>query len=286
MFSFPLSQMVGGIFYEHGHRLIASMVGFLTIILAGWIWFVDPRRWMRRLGVIALVTVIVQGTLGGITVLYYLPAPISIAHAGLAQIFFCLTVSIALFTSSGWLTGYSDPGRQHSAVHRFGLRSPYGDHDGTHLSANSYRSCNASYRCRTCYPRFSTGLRTTNSTELELGDWGSFHSSRRCSLRSLRSDGYRFACLGASSKQEGVDPTSRIPHSLSYCTVHVRGSHCIERETRGDQHEPPRCRSATIRYELSLNATRQPYSANYDFDTGNCRVLCLNDGVIPLVTRS
>ena len=118
MFSFPLSQMVGGIFYEHGHRLIASMVGFLTIILAGWIWLVDPRRWMRRLGVIALVTVIMQGTLGGITVLYYLPAPISIAHAGLAEIFFCLTVSIALFTSSGWLAGYSDTGRQHSAAHK------------------------------------------------------------------------------------------------------------------------------------------------------------------------
>ena len=89
-----------------------------------------------------------------------------------------------------------------------------------------------------------------------------------------------------SSKQEGVDPTSRIPHSLSYCTVHVRGSHCIERKTRGDQHEPPGCRSATIRYERSLNTTRQPYSANHDFDTGNWRVRChLNDGVIPLVTR-
>ena len=118
MFSFPLSQMVGGIFYEHGHRLIASMVGFLTIILAGWIWLVDPRRWMRRLGVIALVAIIMQGTLGGITVLYYLPAPISIAHAGLAEIFFCLTVSIALFTSSGWLAGYSDTGRQTSAAHK------------------------------------------------------------------------------------------------------------------------------------------------------------------------
>jgi len=118
MFSFPLSQMVGGIFYEHGHRLIASMVGFMTIILVVWTWLVDPRRWMRRLGAIALVTVIMQGTLGGITVLYYLPAPISIAHAGLAEIFFCLTVSIALFTSSGWLAGYSDAGRQNSAAHK------------------------------------------------------------------------------------------------------------------------------------------------------------------------
>lgn len=104
MFSYPLKNMVGGIFYEHGHRMIASTVGFLTIILAVWIWKVDPRRWMRRLGVIALAAVIVQGVLGGITVLYFLPAPVSVAHAGLAEIFFCLTVAIAVFTSPRWLS--------------------------------------------------------------------------------------------------------------------------------------------------------------------------------------
>ncbi len=107
MFSFPLSYMVGGIFYEHGHRLIASTVGFLTIILALWLWRSDPRRWVKRLGLIALVAVVIQGTLGGITVLYLLPAPVSIAHAGIAQIFFCLTVSLALFTSPAWIRGYS-----------------------------------------------------------------------------------------------------------------------------------------------------------------------------------
>ena len=104
MFSFPMKNMVGGIFYEHGHRLIASTVGFLTIILAVWLWRADDRRWMRRLGVIALVAVIVQGILGGITVLYFLPAPVSVAHAGLAEIFFCLTVAIAVFTSPRWLS--------------------------------------------------------------------------------------------------------------------------------------------------------------------------------------
>ncbi len=102
MFSFPLEGMVGGIFYEHGHRLIASTVGFLTIGLAVFIWRVDSRRWMARLGLFALVVVILQGVLGGLTVLYFLPAPISIGHAGLAQLFFCLTVAIALFTSAGW----------------------------------------------------------------------------------------------------------------------------------------------------------------------------------------
>ena len=100
MFTFPMKHMVGGIFYEHGHRLIASGVGFLTIILAFWIWKAEPRRWMRMLGFTALAAVCVQGLLGGITVLYFLPTAVSTAHAGLAQIFFCLTIAIALFTST------------------------------------------------------------------------------------------------------------------------------------------------------------------------------------------
>jgi heme a synthase len=102
MFTFPPSKWVGGIFYEHGHRLIASTVGLLTIVLAVWMWRVEPRAWMRRLGFLALAAVIAQGILGGLTVRFFLPAPISIGHAGLAQLFFCLTVSIALFTSRGW----------------------------------------------------------------------------------------------------------------------------------------------------------------------------------------
>jgi cytochrome c oxidase assembly protein subunit 15 len=103
MFTFPPSKWVGGIFYEHGHRLIASTVGLLTIILAGWLWVGERRRWMRTLGITALAAVILQGLLGGLTVMFFLPAPVSIAHAGLAEVFFCLTVSIALFTSKGWL---------------------------------------------------------------------------------------------------------------------------------------------------------------------------------------
>jgi cytochrome c oxidase assembly protein subunit 15 len=102
MFSFPLSSMVGGIFYEHGHRLIASGVGVLTIGMTVWLWRVETRRWMRRLGIIALVAVVLQGLLGGITVLYFLPTAVSVSHAGLAEIFFCLTVCLALFTSPGW----------------------------------------------------------------------------------------------------------------------------------------------------------------------------------------
>lgn len=107
MFSFPVDKWVGGIFYEHSHRLIASTVGFLILTLAFWLWRAEPRAWVRRLGYIALAAVILQGVLGGITVLWYLPDPISIAHASLAEIVFCLTVTIALVTSSGWRQGYA-----------------------------------------------------------------------------------------------------------------------------------------------------------------------------------
>ncbi len=116
MFSFPLSYMVGGIFYEHGHRLIASTVGCLMILLAAWLWWREPRRWVRRLGALALAAVVIQGMLGGITVLYFLPAPVSIGHAGLAEIFFCLTVSLAVFTSPGWLRGYGRAGAEDAGV--------------------------------------------------------------------------------------------------------------------------------------------------------------------------
>lgn len=99
MFSFPLSKMVGGIFYEHGHRLIASTVGFLVIIQAVWLQRREPKRFVRILGWLALAAVVIQGILGGLTVIFLLPLAISVAHAALAEIFFCLTVAIAFFTS-------------------------------------------------------------------------------------------------------------------------------------------------------------------------------------------
>jgi len=102
MFSFPLRNMVGGIFYEHGHRLIASTVGFLTIGLVIFLRAVEPRLWVRRLGWLALAAVVLQGVLGGLTVLLLLPAAVSIGHAALAQIFFCVTVSIAVVTGPDW----------------------------------------------------------------------------------------------------------------------------------------------------------------------------------------
>jgi heme a synthase len=98
--------MVGGILYEHSHRMVASFVGLLSIMLAIWLWRVESRRWIRRLGWTALGLVIAQGVLGGITVLFYLPPWVSSAHATLAQLFFVTVLSLAFFTGEWWR---SDP---------------------------------------------------------------------------------------------------------------------------------------------------------------------------------
>lgn len=102
MFSFPMSKWVGNIFYEHGHRLIASVVGMLTVVLAFWLVRAEPRRWVRRLGIAAVAAVIAQGILGGLTVKLMLPPSVSIAHACLAEAFFCVTVALAFVTSERW----------------------------------------------------------------------------------------------------------------------------------------------------------------------------------------
>ncbi|MGH9602781.1 MAG: COX15/CtaA family protein [Terriglobales bacterium] len=104
---YQIPPMVGGVKYEHGHRMVAQFAGLLTIILAVWTWRVDRRSWMRKLGFAALALVIVQGILGGITVLYYLPPWVSTAHATLGQTFFCTVVLMALFTSRSWLENES-----------------------------------------------------------------------------------------------------------------------------------------------------------------------------------
>jgi heme a synthase len=100
---YRIPPMVGGVKFEHGHRMVAELIGFLTIILAVWTWRAERRSWMRKLGVIALGTVIAQGVLGGITVLYYLPPAVSTAHAALGQSFFCLIVIMMMVTSRRWM---------------------------------------------------------------------------------------------------------------------------------------------------------------------------------------
>ena len=101
----------GNIRYEHGHRLVAAFVGLLTIALAVWVWKKETRRPVRKLGWIALGVVVTQGILGGITVLWYLPAPISVLHACLAQTFFCLVVSLAWLSSPAWARQAPDRSR-------------------------------------------------------------------------------------------------------------------------------------------------------------------------------
>ena len=94
--------MVGGVLFEHGHRLAATAVGCLTVVLALWTVVGDGRASVRALGLLALLAVVLQGVLGGITVLYKLPLAVSVTHACLAQTFFCLTVTLALVTSPAW----------------------------------------------------------------------------------------------------------------------------------------------------------------------------------------
>src|SRR6266852_4459708 len=101
MFLFPVSKWIGGILFEHTHRLMGSLVGFLTIILAVWLWLCEDRRWVRSLGVIAVVGVIVQGILGGLRVTM-MKDQIGIFHACVAQAFLGLLVFIALATTSFW----------------------------------------------------------------------------------------------------------------------------------------------------------------------------------------
>jgi cytochrome c oxidase assembly protein subunit 15 len=101
MFLFPVSKWVGGILFEHTHRLIASLVGFLTIILAVWLWLVEDRQWVRNLGIIAVAAVILQGILGGLRVTM-LKDEIGIFHACVAQAFLGLLVFIALATTHFW----------------------------------------------------------------------------------------------------------------------------------------------------------------------------------------
>src|SRR5436190_4954206 len=118
-------QMVGNLFWEHGHRMIATGVGILTIVFNLYIWEIDirfagwlkrvfgsgdaapryrreRRSWMRWFALSALGAVIAQGLLGGLTVKLNLPLAVSAAHATLAQLFFLITVCLAIFTSRGW----------------------------------------------------------------------------------------------------------------------------------------------------------------------------------------
>ncbi|MGH7307307.1 MAG: COX15/CtaA family protein [Candidatus Rokuibacteriota bacterium] len=96
MFLYPWSQMAGGVFYEHSHRLLGSLVGLLTLALAATLWRVGGSR--RVAGVAAVIAVIGQGVLGGLRVVL-LQDTLAIVHGCLAQAFFALVAALALATS-------------------------------------------------------------------------------------------------------------------------------------------------------------------------------------------
>ncbi len=102
MFLFPWSKMIGGIFYEHMHRLLGSIVGILTVTTAIIIFMTDKRKWLKYLSLIACALVILQGILGGLRVVL-IEIDLAIVHACVAQLFFALMVSMTLFTSKGWI---------------------------------------------------------------------------------------------------------------------------------------------------------------------------------------
>lgn len=101
MFLYPWSKMVGGVLYEHTHRLLASLVGSLTLTLAVLLWAVEPRRYVLGLGIAALAAVVIQGVLGGLRVVLAENA-LAIVHGAFAHAFFAMLAAIALFTSASW----------------------------------------------------------------------------------------------------------------------------------------------------------------------------------------
>jgi len=125
--TFRMPRMVGGVMFEHGHRMIAGTVGILMIILAVALWIKDSRRWVKWVGGAAVLAVLAQALLGGITVLFYLPVAISTSHATLGQIFFCLAASLAFFTRADWrwdetkLEDASTPALHHLAAATTGV---------------------------------------------------------------------------------------------------------------------------------------------------------------------
>jgi cytochrome c oxidase assembly protein subunit 15 len=117
MFLYPWSKMVGGVLYEHTHRLLGSLVGSLTLTLAILLWAVEPRQWVRGLGIAAVAAVVIQGVLGGLRVVLARDT-LAIVHGGFAHAFFALIAGIALFTSRSWQA----PVSLVTSVHGYRLR--------------------------------------------------------------------------------------------------------------------------------------------------------------------
>ncbi len=153
MFFFPVSKWVGGVFFEHTHRLIASVIGFLTIILTVWLWCSKAERWIKTLGWVSLGAVVLQGVLGGLRVTL-LKDQIGIFHACLAQAFLGMVVIIALATSPVWRR-LSRPG---SAIPRRSLSDSCPGRFRSDLRTARARRNDAPSASRPCDHRFSARL--------------------------------------------------------------------------------------------------------------------------------
>jgi heme a synthase len=103
-----IPPLIGGIRFEWSHRLIAGVVSVLTLILAGWTWSEEQRRWVRITALAAFVLVLLQAVLGGLTVLMLLPLPLAVAHAATAQAFFCVMIAMVVFTGRGFASRAND----------------------------------------------------------------------------------------------------------------------------------------------------------------------------------
>jgi cytochrome c oxidase assembly protein subunit 15 len=106
-----MPPMQGGVFYEHGHRMVAGTLGFLVLAQALWSWIEEPRPWVRAVSWSALFAVLAQAGLGGLTVLLgtaygwsHTHPVVSAMHASLAQALFALLVTYAVISAPGWLS--------------------------------------------------------------------------------------------------------------------------------------------------------------------------------------
>src|SRR3981189_879931 len=97
-----MPPMVGGVFYEHSHRMIAGALGVFTLILAILVWTKEERSWLRWFSAIAVAGVVVQAILGGQVVIQLLHYWLPVLHACFAQIVFAAVLSIAGVTSRWW----------------------------------------------------------------------------------------------------------------------------------------------------------------------------------------
>lgn len=116
-----IPPMVGGILFEHGHRMIAGGVMVFTLILAVWVFISEERPWVRRLAIAAVALIFVQALLGGLTVLLGISKTISVFHALIAQIFFLSSVLLAQVLWPQWENHAQAPAQSKANLFAWGM---------------------------------------------------------------------------------------------------------------------------------------------------------------------